>query len=150
MLGDGYANQRGGMSYSQWVEFDDGYKGLATSNSPLPPYQVGQLVLVEETQYKTKKGQPKIKVKKINGGDGMPQQPQSPSAGAQTPSVGFSDEKEQKIRNGMICNCMSRLVAGGKSVSEAHTIALEIVSTVEGAHTTTMGVSNEEEPDAPF
>jgi len=134
-LGDGWSNNRGGTSYSQWVEFEDGYAGLATSQSPTPPYQAGTAVIVDETEYKTKKGAPKIKVKVDKDsqvGSTMPQATQSPSAGSQTPSNGFPDDKEAKIRNGMICNMMSRLVAAGKSVSDAHSLASQILAAVEG------------------
>ena len=62
----------------------------------------------------------------------IPQATQSPSVGSQAPSNGFSDDKEAKIRNGMICNMMSRLVAAGKSVSDAHSLASQILAAVEG------------------
>jgi len=63
-------------------------------------------------------------------GSTIPQATQSPSAGSQTPSNG--NDREKGMRDGMICNVMSRLVAAGKSVQEAHSLARQILAAVEG------------------
>jgi len=77
-------------------------------------------------------------------GQGSPSPAQSPSAASQPPSQSFGDDRDKKMRDGMTCNMMSRLVASGKSVDEAHEIALAIISKVEGV------VAADEDGDAPF
>lgn len=74
-----------GKLYGQWIEFEGGYKGLANSKSPVPPYEEGEEVEIMETGKKTSKGYPKIRVKKADG-DGPP--PKRPTSAPQvTPQV---------------------------------------------------------------
>jgi hypothetical protein len=115
-----------GLLYSQWLEFEDGSKGLAFSQAPQAPYGANDLVEVTDTGKKTKKGASKLKIKKAQG-DSFPGS-QGSSAGAQGASWG---DREKGMRDGMICNVMSRLVASGKSVNEAYSLALQIVEVVE-------------------
>jgi hypothetical protein len=128
-MGDPFQTDNGQL-YNQWVEFDDGSKGLAFSQSAQAPYGAGDSVEVTDTGKKTQKGASKLKIKKVQGDTSFGSQ--SPSVGAQTPSQGFGGDKDKQIQIGMDINNMTRLVASGKTPKEAYALVKQIREIAEG------------------
>jgi hypothetical protein len=142
------------------LSFDDGSMGVAYAKSAQPPYSVGQVVEVVDTGKTTAKGTPKIKVSKL---DGPPSAPQSYNNAS--PKAHSQSDNTKGMRDGMMCNVMSRLIAAGKiaagkSVDESYKIAKEIINRVESADLPQGGGygeggkeafdANEESEDVPF